>query len=291
MRLGRALHCEVRPSDVRPEELLLPRHAEGLPGLPVRPADQRRRSPRSPRRESCGHRAGPHRGGHREVHPRRWRQRHDEGPHPRRRLFAGGLQPLRRAPRRDRVTPRPPHLRAGPRLRVRAAGRPGRHRRLRRQDGGGVDAGRRQRVRPPARRRRSAPAARSRTSTRCAPSAAPSTTRPAARSTCSNPASGSSSRPATGTRTTAAPTPCAPRRRPRTTGTSRSRTSCRSSRNRTSSPPSTLRCRPCRLIDAPGWPTPPASPCPTRRSRSSSTAASTRSPSGPSRPAPTRVGR
>ena len=74
----------------------------------------------------------------------------------------------------------------------------------------------------------SARAARSRTSTRCARSAGPSTTRSRARSTCSRPAAGSCRRPGTGTRTTAGPTPCAPRRRPTTTATSPSPTWCRS---------------------------------------------------------------
>ena len=68
-------------------------------------------------------------------------------------------------------------------VRDRAAGDPRRHRCVRRQDGGGLDAGRRQRLGAPARRRRSAPAARSRTSTRSARSAGPSSTRRAARST------------------------------------------------------------------------------------------------------------
>ena len=40
--------------DLPPEELLLSRHAEGLPDQPVRPADQRRRLPRAP----VGHRVG-----------------------------------------------------------------------------------------------------------------------------------------------------------------------------------------------------------------------------------------
>ena len=75
------------------------------------------------------------------------------------------------------------HRRPGPGLRDRAAGHPGGLGRLRRQDGGGVDAGRRQRLGPPQRRTtRSAPGARSRTSTRSGRSAGPSSTRPSARS-------------------------------------------------------------------------------------------------------------
>ena len=96
--------------------------------------------------------------------------------------------------------------RPGPGLRDRAAGHPGRLRRLRRQDGGGLDAGRRQRVGAPApATSRSAPAVRSRTSTRSGRSAGPSSTRPTARSPSSSRASRSSSRPGTGTRGPAAP--------------------------------------------------------------------------------------
>jgi aspartyl-tRNA(Asn)/glutamyl-tRNA(Gln) amidotransferase subunit B len=60
---------------VRPEELLLPGHAEELPDQPVRRAD---RLQRLARRRAGGRldlpgrdRAGPHGGGHRQVHPRR----------------------------------------------------------------------------------------------------------------------------------------------------------------------------------------------------------------------------
>ena len=99
---------------------------------------------RARRRDSGRHRAGPHRGGHRQDHPRR-RRRPDRG----RRLLPRRLQPGRRAARGDRERARHPLRRAGPRVRHRAAVDPGRHRRLRRADGGGVDAGRRQRVGPP----------------------------------------------------------------------------------------------------------------------------------------------
>ena len=64
-RAGPALHGAAL--DLRPEELLLPGHAEGLPDQPVRRAAQRRRLARAARRHPRRHRAGPPRGGHRQV--------------------------------------------------------------------------------------------------------------------------------------------------------------------------------------------------------------------------------
>ena len=52
MRLGLALNCTRAEVHVRPQELLLSRHAEGVPDQPVRRADQRRRLARPPRRHS-----------------------------------------------------------------------------------------------------------------------------------------------------------------------------------------------------------------------------------------------
>ncbi len=144
-----------RAVGVRPEELLLPGHAEGLPGHPVRPAHQRRRLARPPRRHPRRHRAGPHRGGHRQEHPRRWQR-----PHPRRRLLPRRLQPGRRPAGRDRRPPPHPPPRAGQGLRRRAARHPAGHRGLRRQDGGGLAARRRQRVGAPGRRPRARQAVR-----------------------------------------------------------------------------------------------------------------------------------
>ena len=65
---------------VRPEELLLPGHAEELPDLAVRRADRLRRLPRrrGRRRDRADRdRARAHGGGHRQVPPRRRRDRPD----------------------------------------------------------------------------------------------------------------------------------------------------------------------------------------------------------------------
>ena len=172
VRLGRALGCDVRrsvfarknyfypdmPKDYQVSQYDLPINAEGEIELPVGVPG--------------GHRAGPPRGGHRQVDPRRRGRAHH-----RRRLQPRRLQPGRGAAARDRVATRHPLGRRGPRLRVRAAVDPRGHRRVRRQDGGGIAAGRRQRVGPPLRANRWARGARSRTSTRCGRSGAPSTTR------------------------------------------------------------------------------------------------------------------
>ena len=99
---------------LRPEELLLPGHPQGLPDQPVRRAAVHRRPPgrRGRRRDLPGRdRAGAPRGGHRQEPARRWRHR----PHPRRRPLAGRLQPGRHPAGRDRHpadarhrAPRPP---------------------------------------------------------------------------------------------------------------------------------------------------------------------------------------
>ena len=75
IRLGAGAALRRAAVDLPPEELLLSGHAEGLPGQPVRPADQRRRLARAARRAPrVGIDARPHRGGHRQVHPPRRRR-------------------------------------------------------------------------------------------------------------------------------------------------------------------------------------------------------------------------
>ena len=106
--------------------------------------------------------------------------------HPRRRPLPRRLQPGRRAAGRDRQRARHPLIAEQAKAYVeRAAGHPRGHRRVRRPDGGGVAARRRQRLHAAGRRRpSSAPGARSRTSTRCGRWAGPSSTRRAARWAC-----------------------------------------------------------------------------------------------------------
>ncbi len=183
---GRARHGDRRGAqlhgpglDLPPQELLLPRHAQGLPDQPVRPADQRRRPPRPARRQPGRHRARAPGGGHRQVDPRRRSSGRIHG-------ADRSLVDYNRAgvPLVEIVSA--PDMRSAAQARAYVAelrGDPRRHRGLRRQDGGGLAARRRQRLGPPRRRRRSGPAARSRTSTRCAASGAPSSTRRSARST------------------------------------------------------------------------------------------------------------
>ncbi len=97
----------------------------------------------------------------RRHHARAPRRRHRQDaahrrrrPHPRRRLLARRLQPRRRAAARDRHRARHPFGRAGEALRRGAARDAARDRCLRREDGRGLAAHRRQRVgpRPPDRR-------------------------------------------------------------------------------------------------------------------------------------------
>ena len=126
--------------DFPPQELLLPGHAEGLPDLAVRLTDLLRRLPRR-RRCSYRHRAGAHGRRHRQDHARR-RGRSDS----RRRSQPGGLQPRRGAADGDRESPGHPHVGAGQGLRHRTAWDPRDHRCVRREDGRGLDARRRERV-------------------------------------------------------------------------------------------------------------------------------------------------
>ena len=180
-RPGAELHDRA-VGPVRAEELLLPRHAQELPDQPVRRADRRARLVRcAARRRLHGarrDRAGAHGGRHGQVAARGRRN----GPYPGRRVLAAGLQPGRRPADRDRDEADRRHAGAGARgrarLRHRAARPAARARRVRRADGPGVAALRRERVAdaeatPPS----SARAPRRRTSTRCGRSSAPCATR------------------------------------------------------------------------------------------------------------------
>ena len=226
-RSALALGCEVRPVVVPPQELLLSRHAEGLPDQPVRRADQRRRSPRrcpTARSSASSARTSRRTPARRRTSGRRGRIHGADR----------SLVDYNRAgrARSSRSSRRPTCARAA-QARAYVAelrGDPRRDRRVGRADGGGLAAHRRERLGARAGRPRSARAARSRTSTRCAACSAPSTTRPSARSTLARRrAARSSKRRGTGTRARAGPSRCARRRRPTTTATSPSPTSSRSS--------------------------------------------------------------
>ena len=264
IRVGLALHCEVRrsifarknyfypdmPKDYQISQFDEPINVDGWLELPDGTRDR--------------HRAGPPRGGHRQVDPPGRRRAH-----PRRRVLARRLQPGRRARCIEIVGRARPALGRGrPGLRERAAGHPRRHRRVRRQDGGGLDAGRRQRVGAPRR-------GRAELGTRCeiknvnslrslvraieyeaAPPGRPARRRRA----------GAPGDPPLGRGGRAARAPAGPRRRPRTTATSSSPTWCVVD-------PSAgwieeiarRRCRCCRPSAGPAWPRPPASSRPTPR--------------------------
>ena len=173
MRLGRALHCTVKRSVFARKNYFYPDMPKDYQITPVRPADRTSTAtsscPTAPRR----HRAGPHRGGHRQDHPRGRRR-----PHPRRRVLARRLQPRRRAAGRDRGRP---DIRSPSRPRptstscARSSLATGVSDAKMEEGSMRVDAN--VSVRPRG-RASSARAARSRTSTRCARSAGPSSTRP-----------------------------------------------------------------------------------------------------------------
>ena len=143
MRIGTALHCEIRPSSFHRKNYF-------YPDMPKDYQISQYDEPINvggwldlPDGSRVGVDPGPHGGGHRQDHPCRGRRAHPLG-----RPLPGRLQPLRRALGGDRERARHALGRPGPGLRRRAAGRPGGHRRLGRPDGGGVDAGRRQRLGP-----------------------------------------------------------------------------------------------------------------------------------------------
>ena len=137
------------PLELCPQELLLSRPGQGLPDQPVRRADQRQRLAHLARRDRDRGDAGPHGGGHGQADPRGRGRPHQLGP-----SRPGRLQPLRRPAGGDRERARHAVGRAGAGVRLRAAGHPGRHGRLRRPHGRRVDAYRRQRLGPPGRGRR-----------------------------------------------------------------------------------------------------------------------------------------
>ena len=107
LRFADAVHLRVpEQSTFAAQELLLSRHAEGLPGLAVRRADHGRRLDRR-RRRARRHRTRAPRGGHREDGPRRRRRSHPRG-----RPLARRLQPRRCAAHGDREPARHPERRA-----------------------------------------------------------------------------------------------------------------------------------------------------------------------------------
>ena len=143
MRIGLAAQLHGPAVHVPPQELLLSRHAEGVPDQPVRRAAQRRRLARPRRRVPRRHRAGAHGGGHRQVDPRRRLGR----PDPRQRALADRLQPGRGAARRDRQPARHPHAEQASEYVSELRAILVADRCVRRQDGRGLDACRRQRQR------------------------------------------------------------------------------------------------------------------------------------------------
>ena len=187
----------------------IPDMPKDYPDLAVRGADHDRRLDRR-RRRAHRHRARPPRGGHRQVDPRRWRR-----PHPRSRVLARRLQPRRRAADGDREPtrhPLAPSRRAAyvAELRSRARG----DRRLRREDGRGLDARRRERVGATGRDDRSSASKveiKNMNSLRSLGRAIEHEIAAPDRRASSR-ASGSCRRRATGTRPTAAPARCARRK-------------------------------------------------------------------------------
>ena len=247
MRLGRALGCEVRPAvfarknyfypdmpkDYQISQYDQPTNTDGRLELPD------------------GHVVGIERA-HIEEDTGKTTHIGGGGAHPRRRLRPGGLQPGRRAPGGDRQPPRNPHRRAGPGLCARAAGHPAGSRRVRCPDGGGLNAGGRQRVGAALRLRRAAHPLRDQEPEFAAlPGPCRSPSKLAATWTCGRAGSGPARRPATGTRRAGAPRRAAPRRTPRTTATSRTPTWCRWHRRPRPSLPSTRRCPRCPRRDGP----------------------------------------
>ena len=145
--------------DLRPEELLLSGHAEGLPGQPVRRADPHRRLARG-RRHDDRHRARPPRRGHGQDACTSAAGVASTTPTHSLVDYNRAGVPLMEIVSRPDIRPREQARAYVDELR----GDPPGDRRLGREDGGGLDARRRQRVGPSGRdRASSAPRSRSRT--------------------------------------------------------------------------------------------------------------------------------
>ena len=148
-RPGVAIEADdARGDPLGSQELLLPGPAQGLPDQPVRPA---------PGLGGPAHVRDVRRAGHDRHHPRPPRGGHGQArPRDRAGRPAGEprrLQPLRRAAHGDRHRPGHPHGRAGPALRRGAPAAAAHDRRVRRGHGARPDAGRGERLAPPARHR------------------------------------------------------------------------------------------------------------------------------------------
>ena len=139
-------HDPQAPVQVRPQAVLLPGPAQGLPDLTVRRANRGGRPPRRrhPRRRRRRHQTHRH---HTRAHRRRRRQAHAlPGEGKRTGVRARGLQPRGRRARRDRVRTRPSNGPGSRRLRSRDAKARAVPRRGRREPIGRGHAMRRQRV-------------------------------------------------------------------------------------------------------------------------------------------------
>ena len=142
-RTGAELRHHPLPQ-VRPQELLLSRPAQGLPDLSALSAHRHQRKGAHPaarrRGEDHPHPRDAHGGGRRQA-----------GARPVDRPDPGGLQPLRRAADRNRHRAGLPHRRGGHRLSGEAEIHAGVFGRVRLQDAGGLPPLRREPLRPPRR--------------------------------------------------------------------------------------------------------------------------------------------